>query len=388
MQARSTKRHEGVVVKKRSDGSTAYMAHVWDAREQKRVRKTFDTLAAAKSWRNDALSQLQKGVAVGGSKLTLRAAADAWLEGAKAGAIRNRSGDVYKPSALRGYEQALRLRILPEIGAVKLTDIRRGDVQRLVDKWQGEGHDASTIRNTLMPLRVLYRYAIARDSGVTQNPTIGLELPAVRGKRDRIASPTEGAALLEAVPTSERALWATAMYAGLRLGELLALDWKHVDLAAGVIRVERSFDPKAGFVEPKSRAGKRAVPIAAVLRDHLIEHRMRQGREFGLAFGRTPEQPFQAQTSYDRARKAWKEAKLDPIGLHECRHTFASLMIAAGVNAKVLSTFMGHATVAITLDRYGKLFPGAENDAADLLNAYLASALDRDTEAARAAVAA
>ncbi len=54
--------------------------------------------------------------------------------------------------------------------------------------------------------------------------------------------------------------------------------------------------------------------------------------------------------------------------LHECRHTFASLMIAAGVDAKVLSTYMGHASVMITLDRYGHLFPGNEEDAAVLLD--------------------
>ena len=62
------------------------------------------------------------------------------------------------------------------------------------------------------------------------------------------------------------------------------------------------------------------------------------------------------------------------IGLHECRHTFASLMIAAGVNAKALSSFMGHSSVTITLDRYGHLFPGSEAEAAGLLDEYLARA--------------
>ena len=57
---------------------------------------------------------------------------------------------------------------------------------------------------------------------------------------------------------------------------------------------------------------------------------------------------------------------LEPIGLHECRHTFASLMIAAGVNAKALSTYMEHSSITITLDRYGHLFPGNEDEAAAL----------------------
>ena len=63
-----------------------------------------------------------------------------------------------------------------------------------------------------------------------------------------------------------------------------------------------------------------------------------------------------------------------PITLHEARHTFASLMIAAGVNAKALASYMGHASVTITYDRYGHLMPGNEEEAAALLDAYLARA--------------
>ena len=60
-----------------------------------------------------------------------------------------------------------------------------------------------------------------------------------------------------------------------------------------------------------------------------------------------------------------------PIGFHEGRHTYASLMIAAGVNAKALATFMGHRSITTTLDLYGHLFPGSEGEAATLLDAYL-----------------
>jgi integrase len=68
---------------------------------------------------------------------------------------------------------------------------------------------------------------------------------------------------------------------------------------------------------------------------------------------------------------------LVPITLHEARHTVASLMIAAGVNAKALSTYMGHSSVTITYDRYGHLMPGNENEAASLLDAYLKRAEDQ-----------
>jgi integrase len=73
----------------------------------------------------------------------------------------------------------------------------------------------------------------------------------------------------------------------------------------------------------------------------------------------------------NRAGATWRGAKLEPLGFHEGRHTFDSLMIAAGVNAKALSTYMGHANISITLDRYGHLMPGNEAEARVLLDAYL-----------------
>ena len=73
------------------------------------------------------------------------------------------------------------------------------------------------------------------------------------------------------------------------------------------------------------------------------------------------------------APRASKQKRHLPRSMHEARHTYASLMIAAGVNAKALSTFMGHASITITLDRYGHLFPGSEEEAAELLDSYLAT---------------
>ncbi len=211
-------------------------------------------------------------------------------------------------------------------------------------------------------------------------PTSGLELPAVRGWRDRIASPAEASALLAVVPEQDRALWATAFYAGLRRGELLALVWEDVDVKGGVIRVRRSYDPVAGFIEPKSQAGKRTVPIAGVLRAELAAHRLRTGKVAGLVFGRTAEQVFVPGSVAGRARRPWeaangreerRQAPLRPIGLHECRHTCASFLIASGANAKALSVILGHATIGITFDRYGHLMPGAEKEVGGLLDAFL-----------------
>ena len=197
-----------------------------------------------------------------------------------------------------------------------------------------------------MPLRALYRDADQITGGaVPDNPTVGLRLPAVRGTRDRIASPDEALRLLAALPARDRALWATAFYAGLRRGELQALLWQDVDLAGGTIAVTASWDRKAGRVGPKSRAGARTVPIIARLHDVLAEHRVMTGRADGLVFGRTAERPFEPSSINARARRHWATAEMARIGLHEARHTFASFMIDAGCNAKVLSSYLGHASI-------------------------------------------
>lgn len=349
----------------------SFQAWVWSRRDNRKIKKSFPTEKAAREWRAATLAGVSQGAIRSQSGATLREAATAWLDGAKSGLIRTRSGDVYKPSAIRSYEAVLNNRILKDLGAHKFADIQRRDVQDLVDRLAAEGLDASTIRNQLMPLRAICRRAVSRGE-LSVNPTMGLELPAVRGRRDRVASPAEAVKLLDALDDHDRALWATAMYAGLRRGELMALEWENVDLHAGVIRVTRAYDPVSRvFVAPKSRAGTRNVPIASVLRGHLLAHRLRGGRASGLVFGKDSATPFHDRTIQGRALKAWRAAKLAPIGMHEARHTFASLMIAAGVNAKALSTYLGHATVSITLDRYGHLFPGNEDQAATLLDQYL-----------------
>ena len=164
-------------------------------------------------------------------------------------------------------------------------------------------------------------------------------------------------------------MWRTAFYAGLRSGELKALRWDDVSLLDGVIDVRRGWDTVEGEIAPKSRTGVRKVPIPDVLA-RLLEARYSACGGDGLVFG-TGARPFDARRLLERARAAWTERDLRPVTLHECRHTYASFAIAAGVNAKKLSTYMGHANIAITFDLYGHLVPGNESGAATLLDAYL-----------------
>ena len=149
----------------------------------------------------------------------------------------------------------------------------------------------------------------------------------------------------------------------------------------GVLRVCHAWDQYEGLISPKSAAGVRTVPIIARLRQQLDEHRAHL-LENGFVFGRAAERPCDRFVVLNRATRVWKAAGLNPISLHECRHTFASLMIAAGVNLKALQVFMGHASITVTLDLYGHLMPGSEGEATTLVDAYL----DREIERANASL--
>jgi integrase len=109
--------------------------------------------------------------------------------------------------------------------------------------------------------------------------------------------------------------------------------------------------------------------LAQLLADHLV---LLDHPAEGLLFpGRDPRYPIHPRQLRRHAARAWKAAKLEPLGFHEGRHSFASMAIASGLNAKTLSTYLGHATIAVTMDLYGHLLPGNEAQARDSLDAYL-----------------
>jgi len=221
----------------RCNCNAGYEAWVFSKRDGKKIRRTFAQRAEAKSWRADALGALARGGMRAAKKTTLGEAWTGWIKGAKHGSIPNRSGDPYKRAALRSYESGMRLRVLPRFSGVRLTDLQRFDLQEFADDLLADGWNPSTIQVTLLPVRAIYRRALSRGE-VAANPCSGLQLPAVRGRRERYAAPTEAEALIAAVPAADRPIWATAMYGGLRRGELQALRAEDVDLANGVIRVE------------------------------------------------------------------------------------------------------------------------------------------------------
>jgi integrase len=342
-----------------------WQAQVWDAKAERRISRTFPNVTGAKRFRQDAYAELRAGKLSADRGEVFKDAAEEWLDALRAGHITNRSGDVYKPAAVRDYERNLRLRAYPKLGHLRVGEVTTQDVQRLVDELVRADLAAATIDAAVTPLKAFFRRAVARGEARV-NPTSGIEKPAVRTKPKRIVDAATAERMIAALDPEERALWATAFYAGLRRGELIGLRQGDLDLAGGVLSVERGWDlVEGGEVAPKSRQGKRRVPIVPVLRDYL-DARILDG-EHGQLFG----SPTWVSRAGRRAAKRWEERGLPVLTMHECRHTFASFAIAAGLNAKTLSTYMGHATIAITLDQYGHLLPGNEDESADLLHAFL-----------------
>jgi site-specific recombinase XerC len=174
------------------------------------------------------------------------------------GSIRDRSGKAYKPSSVRSYEASLEKHVYPDLGARKLASVMFPDLQDFVDRLAADGLDGSTIRNTVNPLRVIYRRARYQ---IPVNPTTGLEIVAAGNKPRRIVAPDVGAKMVAAVPLEERALRATAFMAGLRNGELQGQRIEDIELFEqgrwGLI------DVRGAGTASRGRRLPRALPASA-----------------------------------------------------------------------------------------------------------------------------
>lgn len=364
---------------------------MYSAEASKRIVKTFKQKGEATSWRAEMKQAADRGAALRAT-LDDRTVADAlseFIEGMKSGSVRPRGRARYKPNTVRSYERALRVYIAPSpLGAIKVGQARRRDVQSFVDAMYARGLSGSTVSNTVNPIQAFYRRAIHQEE-LGFNPSAGIDLAVAQAQRPkRIASREEAVALLAVLKPFDQAVWATAFYAGLRRGEVQALRVCDIDFATNLIAVERGWDQEEGVIEPKSRAGRRTVPLLSILREYLEAELERNGRSGeDLVFGRTTREAFFASTIDHRAKRAWarmnkreqeaaeKDGRapviVERITMHECRHTFASLLIDSGANAKAIQQFMGHAKIQTTFDVYGHLLPGSHDEVRRRMDAYL-----------------
>ena len=325
----------------------------------------------------DAYAALRAGTLSADRGPTSREAADDWLAAARAGIVRNRSGDPYKPRRDPRLRAEPGPRVLPGSGTSACGDhaAAAAAVRRPARRRRARGrHDHAAIT----PLRAIYRRA--RQLGeVHANPTPGVSVPAINRRQTRFATAEQIEAMLARLDgAQDRALWATALYAGLRRGELTALHREDVDLATGVIRVERGWDDERGRDRAEVQAGppQGADPRRAARPPRRVpDRRAASGRIF-----------IGVRDSYDRGRAAAEAAGVEPPTLHECRHGYA------------VADDRGRRQRQGALDVHGPrehpdharpvraLLPGAEDEAAGLLDAFLARQVGGADEAAATAV--
>jgi integrase len=349
-------------------------ASVYDARESReqgrivKIRKTFTgpgALAAAKNWRRDAGSLVASGQIKQEKRQRLGDAIAEWLEKCEKGErLSPRTHRPYAPSTLRDYRSDLSRFVLSEIGHLYLGDVTRGHVERVIEKMNGEGYSGQTVRNAIVPLQAFYRY-----KKLPFDPTANLDLPEPGRARDRAETPAGAVALLEALEGDTRDIYAAAFYSGLRRGELQAL--RVEDVLEDRLRVRRSWDQVDGDKEPKSRAGLRDVPILSLLRP-ILERRCEGRAADAFVFG-TDGAPFSPNTLRDNAIKQWGATDLEPITLHECRHSYITWLDACVSEARA-DRYAGHANTSVQR-RYRHLLPGQLAEDAALLEDYLAGSI-------------
>jgi integrase len=263
-----------------------------------------------------------------------------------------------------------------ELARRRLGDIRRGDVQGLIDSLTRTGASGSRVRSVVNALRSLYRWAQDREL-VGHDPAANVRLPAMDATpRDRVATPAEFAGLLGALAPDDALPYALAGYGTARKQEIRVLDWRHVDLKLCAIEL-------AADEEGRKPGGSwRVVPLVKPLRAILRAAWIAQGRPVG---GKvcpprqdSPSGLLALGGVQRRVHREWRELGLEPIGLHQARHTAATWLDHAGVSPKVASTLMGHKTpeyqpgaASITLRRYTHTLPGELERARDLLDKFL-----------------
>jgi integrase len=356
-------------------------AAVWDNRAGKYVRKTFSgqgCFQAAATWKTDTERGLKRGELTSTSSPLFREAREQLPEGMQGqtteifgGPILTRKGTPYKPSVVRSYKKVLEQRLGPAFDTYKLEDLQRDAWQDFVDEMISEGLDGQTIRNVLMPARVIYKRCIRRGKGVTVNPLTDLELPAVEEKPRSVADPKGAQQKIKALPKADQALWATAFYAGLRQGELRELRVENIDLESGVLSVEGSWDVEAGTVDPKSKSGKRHVFICQHLRDYLERHLNGLGRDTGFVFG-TATRPYDYDATVNRADRAWKDAGIERATFQSARHSFRSFLDACpAISETRADRYQGHAPTHALRGRYTHSLDGQLATDAAALDEYL-----------------
>jgi integrase len=356
----------------------------------------------------EALGKAKKGIDLKGEKQTVAHFLDTWLEETQRPRLR--------PSTLKSYESYIRLHIVPALGDKTLGELTAQDVQRFLNglsktkprrpskkvgtaSTAGEKREPSSSRVTepaLSPRTVQYIRAILRAAlgqalrwGYVERNVAALASPPRQQPKQVAALSAAHAQTLIDHTRDDRlgALFATALYTGMRQGELLGLRWPDVDLDAGTVRVRQAVqkvDKQWQFVEPKSANGKRTVPLCepavAVLKrqkEHVKAMRQHAGEawtEWGLVFPSELGTPLDSSNVTKHLQRCLAMNALPRVSFHALRHTCGSLLHQEGVPARTIMEILGHSQITLTLGTYCHATDASIGEAAGALARALGGA--------------
>lgn len=350
----------------------AKSAWVFDYKDSagKRCTKTFARKKDAEAWATQAGWEVSQGVHTAESgSITVAQAIDIWTEAAEAKDLETKTIAAYKSTA--------RLHIVPFIGKEKLARLRKPGIEAFKDKLIAEGRSRARVKRAIGFLSLILG-EMERRGLVAQNVASGVRvvIPARDAADVVIPEPAELKAMLEHADADFRPFILTAMLTGLRASELRGLMWDAVDFEAGILHVRRRADEQNKIGAPKSKAGRRSIPMSPRLIRELKEWKLRCPiTDLELVFP-SPDGKVWTYANLMN-RRFWplqvvagvmveKKAK---YSLHALRHGTASLWIRQGVDLKRLKTWLGHSSVQLTIDRYGHLMKDATGDATIVANA-------------------
>jgi integrase len=303
-------------------------------------------------------------------RTTLGVVADEWL----------RTNPGQKERTRIGYEQLLRTHVLPYFGDTPLNQISKTSVQQFLASMEDEGKGAGTIRNTYRNvLKPVLNTAV--DAGyLRSNPAAGIKPPRAQVHEEMLfLTAAEIAQLAEEVEEPHGLRIEIAAWTGLRANELVALRMKNLDLRLKdpSIHVEQAASEVTGkglVFGPTKSYEKRSVSLPANHRQALALYTSARADDpeafvfVGAQGGALRHSDFYARIFRPAVERLVKRGdwpkRLRRLRFHDLRHTAVAQAIATGANPKMIQARMGHSSIAVTLDRYGHLFPGVDKDLA------------------------
>jgi len=339
----------------------------------KRITRSFNTKEECRTWIRDTHDQMRKGMTYDMSGVTLSEFLQPWIALHK---IR------LSPKTAVRYEQIIRDHIVPQLGGIKLRDLRLGQIEAHCQALLSKGLSPRSARFAHMIIHRSLDDAV-RKGYVSHNAAHGATLPRSIPKEMANLDEDEVMRFMIAIQDSRHeALYHLAIKTGMRKGEILGLKWSDLDWKKGTLRIQRQVYRvhKQGLVirPPKTRAGIRTIQLGEKMLEVLHYHHSRQQiqkaaagkrwKEHNLIFSSTIGTHLGGSSLIVDFKKLLEQANVRKIRFHDLRHTAASLMLNNGIPVIVVSKMLGHSKTSTTLDIYGHLIPTMQDEAARLMD--------------------